>query len=838
LKSLLDFVSEQRKLVITVEVLFTLAFVAWAVVRAYAPDKIMSSGGEKWMEIAFLNGTLNSVHFPPLDPWLAGYSISYYYFGYVMMALVTRLSGAPATVGFDLYDALLFALTMVGAFGVVYNLVGGSRRAEQAKNAQNWALSAGWLGGIFVAVLGNLEGVFEGLRSWGVLPEGFWKWLSIPGLGGAAVNNRFFPGNGWWWWRASRVLEDLDLRYTPIGTQPIDEFPFFSFLLGDNHPHVLALPFVLVAIGLALNLLRRMLATKEQAGTAAAWWNPLGALDNDWLLFIFCALWVGALGFLNTWDFPIYLGLVMLAYAVGVLARASAAVSQPTAEGGEQAAPFRLDLFLGRWIVLGLSWLAAAVVLYIFFFVGFRSQAGGLLPYIFPPTRLPQYLVMFGPFIVILTGFQVAYIIRQGRQGNGRRLLGLALRTWGWVMGVCYAIFLLLLVTAALAFLIAPEVEKQFALRTLLSYAPSLNLPADVLAVVNAGGAPPVSQAAAIAWAVLGPALLARLANPWLFLFVTALLALTLTNLWWHVQAGVRRTAHKPQGGRRGTPSTAAREAEAPGQTTVSASTLFAFLLIFFGLALTLSVEFVYLRDNFGVRMNTIFKFYYQGWITLGCAAAYGLWWLSSQGERAIGKAGWVVSLALSWLVVIAGLVYPVMATTSRVYGFCMPLVGGGCQAPSLDAASGVARSNPDDWAAINWLRANARTADGMTPVILEAPGNSYTYESRISAFTGWPTLLGWRGHEGQWRGDYVVAGQREPDIATMYTTRDAQQMLELLHKWNVNYVIVGRAERNYIQQTLCNDPTQCNITVPLRKFGAALTAVFTQGETTVYQVP
>src|SRR4030065_1243761 len=116
------FLGEKWKLVLTVEILFTLALVGWAVLRAYAPYKIEPTGGEKFMEIAFQNAILKSEHFPPLDPWLSGFAISYYYFGYVMMALLTRLSGAVPGVGFDLYDALLFALTLVGSLGVGYNL--------------------------------------------------------------------------------------------------------------------------------------------------------------------------------------------------------------------------------------------------------------------------------------------------------------------------------------------------------------------------------------------------------------------------------------------------------------------------------------------------------------------------------------------------------------------------------------------------------------------------------------------------------------------------------------------------------------------------------------------
>jgi uncharacterized membrane protein len=257
---LCTFLREKWKLVLTVEVLFALALVGWALLRAYAPYKIEPTGGEKFMEIAFQNAILRSEHFPPLDPWLSDFAISYYYFGYVMMALLTGLSGAVSGVGFDLYDALLFALTLLGSFGVVYNLVAFTLNARHKKDGtvvpDAPPLAAGILCGLLVAVMGNLEGVLEVLHARGVLPDSFWNWIDIPGLAQSPVINSWYPGDVFmWWWRASRVLADKNFFGQNMGVQPIDEFPFFSFLLGDNHPHVLALPFVLLAIGLAFNLL-------------------------------------------------------------------------------------------------------------------------------------------------------------------------------------------------------------------------------------------------------------------------------------------------------------------------------------------------------------------------------------------------------------------------------------------------------------------------------------------------------------------------------------------------------------------------------------------------------
>jgi len=79
-KSLTDWLRSNARLIITVEVVFFLAFAAWAFVRASNPN-IEVAGGEKTMELGFINAILRSPSFPPHDPWLSGYGISYYYFG-------------------------------------------------------------------------------------------------------------------------------------------------------------------------------------------------------------------------------------------------------------------------------------------------------------------------------------------------------------------------------------------------------------------------------------------------------------------------------------------------------------------------------------------------------------------------------------------------------------------------------------------------------------------------------------------------------------------------------------------------------------------------------------
>jgi uncharacterized membrane protein len=85
-RGLLAWLRTNGGLVLAVEILFAVALALWALLRAYSPD-LMTAGGEKFMELMYLNSIGRSEYFPPNDAWLSGFAISYYYFGYVMTAL-------------------------------------------------------------------------------------------------------------------------------------------------------------------------------------------------------------------------------------------------------------------------------------------------------------------------------------------------------------------------------------------------------------------------------------------------------------------------------------------------------------------------------------------------------------------------------------------------------------------------------------------------------------------------------------------------------------------------------------------------------------------------------
>jgi YYY domain-containing protein len=768
---LLAWLRAHGRLVLSVEILFAAALALWSFLRAFSPE-LTTAGGEKFMEIMYLNSIGRSEYFPPHDAWLSGYAISYYYFGYVMTALVTLLSGFAAHLTFNVGVANLFALTCTGAFGIVYNLVKGlgQWRAEAGGEPKDRTRPVAWgfLGALLVAVLGNLEGFLEVLYSARLLPMAFWQWLDIQDINqpyDLSVAPSLLPTrSGWWWWRASRVIHDLDPAGNSMGVQPIDEFPGFSFLLGDMHPHVLALPFVLLALIIALNAL---LAGRESVGASEpeGWLAPLKRLP------LLVPLSLGALAFLNTWDFPIYWLVFLGSYGL----------SRWRGHGRFNGAFFR---------DVGVTGLAVAILGFIFylpFYIGFQSQAGGLLPTLYVGTRFRQYFVMFGPFLVAIAGMLVTLAIRWRRETSGIRLI----RDWLiWTaLLVILPLAIMLLIVAAL--LVVPQG------RALLDGI--RQIPAVYEVVGDAS------------WISIIGKLLGVKARTWVMpLIVAALSALGIVLLQRSLRSGPDSA---PSGGDQEPPAP-----PGPGGFLQHPSIQFALICAILGLLLTLSVEFFYLVDVFRVRMNTIFKFYFQAWVLMAIASAFGVYWMSrglASTPRAT-KGVRMAFLAAFWVLFIMGLFYPVLGNISRADQFSRP--------PNLDGTAYLAETHPDDYAAITWLNEQIPGA----PVILEKPGtggSSYVYEGRVSALTGLPTLLGWAGHENQWRGSYEIQSIREPDIETIYNSLDPETALTLLAKYDVTYVYVGPLERaEYNPQAL-------------EKFGRIMDVVYEQGNVIIYQV-
>jgi YYY domain-containing protein len=266
---------------ILVDVTSLLLFAAYVWLRGYTPQIL---GTEKPMDVAFLASSTRAVTIPPPDPWFAGEPINYYYLGYLVHGAIGRLAGVAPEIGFNLALATIFSTTAVAAFGVAWNAVRpwlGPRPA-----------AAGGLLAVFaVAISGNLYAPWRLLQD----PSGTasaWWWDSVTGIG----------------WRSSRIVCDglrVDNRCPFPATETINEFPFFSFLLGDLHPHLMALPITIVAVCLAWNLALRVL-------------EPGRASERAWAARVaISGALVGSLYAINAWDLPTFLLLLAVGAWIG-----------------------------------------------------------------------------------------------------------------------------------------------------------------------------------------------------------------------------------------------------------------------------------------------------------------------------------------------------------------------------------------------------------------------------------------------------------------------------------------------------------------------------------------
>jgi uncharacterized membrane protein len=218
--------------------------------------------------------------------------------------------------------------------------------------------------------------------------------------------------------------------------------------------------------------------------------------------------------------------------------------------------------------------------------------------------------------------------------------------------------------------------------------------------------------------------------------------------------------------------------------------------------------------------MNTIFKFYFQAWQLWGIVAAYGSIVLLA---RLSGAARAAFGLGLIALLAMA-LVYPVLSLDSKTDHFNPPVW-------TLDSSNYFSRQNPDEMAAVQWLQAAPM---GVVAEAVPPRGGSYTEYARFATLSGKPGVLGWVGHENQWRGESSAAtvGSRQSDLQQLYCTRSWSEARAILDRYNIRYIIVGSLERsNYVP-----DSEQCPSGLIEAKFQRSLGTAFQAGGVMIYE--
>jgi YYY domain-containing protein len=350
---------------------FTLAFFAYLALRSYNAE---IDGTEQPMDFMYLNASLESNEYPPRDPWMAGRPASYYYFGYLQVGVLTGVSGVRSSTGYNLG----LAYTLAAAVASVVSLAGALARWGMASRRRRLVFAAPVLGAVLLVAVGSLSAVFELAAAHEQYPEAVYEAFGLESLlpcgPGEAANCYGGPEprtRAWYpteffqtWWRGSRVIPAT-----------ITEFPFFSFLLGDLHPHVMSIPLVLLSLGLAAGAFRGRspLTLRTHARAPAAG--------------VVLAVVLGGLAFENAWDVLTFNAV----FAVAVAAR-NLRLRPPGAALGAAAG------YLGPIFV-------AEAVAYVPWYLDFSSQASGFDPYVGPGTIPAHAFLQFGPllFAALLT---------------------------------------------------------------------------------------------------------------------------------------------------------------------------------------------------------------------------------------------------------------------------------------------------------------------------------------------------------------------------------------------------------------------------------------------------
>ena len=373
------FVRREWRLLLAAELVFLAFFALWALFRASDPA---INHTEQPMDFAFLNASIRSTLGQPEDPWMRGESVSYYYFGYWMMGALSELSGVASNVSYNLSLALIPALASMGIFSIVSSLA----RSEGA--GLRLSVVCGVAGGAILGVVSNLEGVLEFMRANAIGSQGMYDWIAVDKVDGPAEtpSGNWYPDEFWWWFRATRVINTFvdghGIDYT------IQEFPFFSFILGDLHPHMAVIPFALLFTGLALNFFRADLPNILRPSYLA-----YGGL------FVM-ALSLGGLAFTNMWDLPTYAALIVV---IAILKAYHEFSRQPEDEGENPT--------LGARIIdaaaLALMVVAIAILLYLPYYLGISASVSGIGAVV-TPTRYAHTFIVWGVPLVIVAPFVVA----------------------------------------------------------------------------------------------------------------------------------------------------------------------------------------------------------------------------------------------------------------------------------------------------------------------------------------------------------------------------------------------------------------------------------------------
>ena len=317
--------------------------------RSFNPDLI---GTEKIMDFMMLSSVFNAYGGEVKDLWFSGSPNPYYYFGYWIYASILKLSVVNLYSGYNFILSVTFALTVIISASISYHFI-------DIKVPKLRKLLYSSVAPIFIVFISNFYILFEIISRLFNLKNIFNNILNIDGF---MNSSGFFNGSSW---RSTRVInffeDNISRDYT------ITEYPSFTFLLGDLHPHLISIPFVLFTFFLIFNILKKY----------------------DFKIPNFHYFLIGFLipvnGFINIWDVPFLIVLVSVSFLI--------IYKQYNLE-------FIKILSLISLVIIG--FFISILVLNNFYFSSLSSQSKFPIINVFPfATSIHHFFIVMGPLLIL-----------------------------------------------------------------------------------------------------------------------------------------------------------------------------------------------------------------------------------------------------------------------------------------------------------------------------------------------------------------------------------------------------------------------------------------------------
>ena len=688
------------------ETVFALVITLLCFFKGMNPD---INGQEKFMDYGFMMSMIRNPELPANDIWLSGYSINYYYFGQYLYAFITKLSMIKTGVAYNISMCCSIALPFSLCFGIGRMLIDGARE-QGAKIPKFIPTICGIITAAAVCLFGNSHSFFYDPDSIGNGLLGMFKsW----GIEVGTTDHFFYPDS------TRFIGHNPDTSLIPDfpngGDKTIEEFPFYSYLVGDLHAHVCSTIVVLLIFAIAITLISKVFKIEEEKTEVSHLLRPE---------IITIGILLGICQMTNYWDYLIY-------------------------------------FIFGSMLLL--------------VFNTYKSKAFSSIP------GVAIFVLTVGGILGIYLTTAYHPILHAGLQVL---LFAMVL------LGTANVSNALTRTAAGMSFF--------FTTATIVSLPFNSNfemISNKLAACVNHS---PLYQLY-ILW------------GTHVFICVTFIVFIIIFR-----NINIDRSKKgKEVSIEYDNPIEKFFKERNPVDVFICGS-------IIVGIMLLIAPEIFYVRDIYTggyLRSNTMFKFTYAGFIMLSICMVYSVFRLmfitNKKGDY--NTPAWVISIVFCFLLLIpAHYTYPALSQrcgeltrdryktldgTAYIEDYVSPYT------------NHVVPGNLSDYeACIEWFNENVEG----DPVILEAYGLSYTDYNIVSAYTGLPTVCGWQTHEWLWRFHGIVDEEtdlfisdpdrdvwelyltpRHTDIDTMYTSNDPGTVLDLLHKYNVTYVVIGDLERD-----------------------------------------